>query len=114
MEPIVPHSGPPAPLTVEAPPAPPRLHRISGAILIFVDSLWLLAEWNALTWILTIPLSFVTVCIPVFMIQWWVQGNVFWKALAKGIICGVIAAVPTPLMGTVVGVYFLAQLGVRK
>src|ERR1043166_2293345 len=47
----------------------PPIHALSALVLLAVDNLWNLAEWVVLDWIITVPLSFVTVFVPVFLLQ---------------------------------------------
>jgi hypothetical protein len=87
------------------------IHPLAATLLIVVDSLWLVADWNALAWILTIPLSFLSVFIPSTLIQRFLHGNSFGKALAFGAFLGVLAAVPTPILSTPAGLAALAWAG---
>src|SRR4051794_6023641 len=54
-----------AKVEVEAPP----IHGLSALVLVAVDNLWNLADWAVVDWIFTIPLSFITVFVPVFLLQ---------------------------------------------
>ena len=42
------------------------VHPLSAILLMAVDNLWMLADWSAMAWLFTIPLSFVTVAVPTF------------------------------------------------
>jgi hypothetical protein len=99
-----------------APPPEPRplIHPLSAALLIAVDGLWTLADWAILAWEVTIPLSFLAVCIPTYLIQKHVNGDRSGRSLAVGAFLGVLAAVPTPITGTVVGGVVLAMAGLRS
>src|ERR1043166_615292 len=72
----------------------PPIHALSALVLLAVDNLWNLAEWVVLDWIITVPLSFVTVFVPVFL--------------------GVLAAIPASVTGTPVGIALLAWTGFSK
>ena len=99
-----------------APPPEPRplIHPLSAALLIAVDGLWTLADWAVLAWGMTIPLSFLSVCIPTYLIQKHINGDQGGRSLAIGTFLGVLAAVPTPITGTVVGGIVLALAGLRS
>jgi len=123
----------PPPLTIQVPPplaasagaAPgveaPRLevmrpapfHPAASALLIVVDNLWCLEEFLILDWILTIPLSFVTVFAPTYWIQRRLAGDGRAKAMWKALFFGVVAAVPFSVTGTPVGMTLLGWAGVR-
>jgi hypothetical protein len=87
------------------------IHPMAATLMIVVDSLWMLAEWNALAWLLTIPLSFLSVFVPATLIQRFLHGNSFGKALAYGAFLGILAAVPTPILSTPAGLAALAWSG---
>lgn len=99
-----------------APPPEPRalIHPLSAALLIAVDGLWALADWAVLAWMVTIPLSFLAVCVPTYLIQKHLNGDPGGRSLAVGSLLGVLAAVPTPITGTVVGGLVLAMAGLRS
>ncbi len=92
----------------------PPIHAFSALILVGVDNLWNLADWAAITWVLTMPLSFLTVSIPVYLIQRHVRRDSRARALAFGVFLGVLAAVPTSITGTPVGLGLLAWTGLRR
>jgi hypothetical protein len=97
------------------PPEPrPLIHPLSAALLIAVDGLWTLADWAVLAWAVTIPLSFLAAGIPTYLIQKHVSGDSGGRSLAVGTFLGVLAAVPTPVTGTVVGGIVLAMAGLRS
>jgi hypothetical protein len=99
---------------VAPPAARPLIHPLSAALLIAVDGLWALADWAVLAWVVTIPLSFLAVGIPTYLIQKHVHGDQSGRSLAVGAFLGVLAAVPTPITGTVVGGIVLAMAGLRS
>ena len=92
----------------------PPIHPAAAVLLLGVDNMWNLAEWTVVSWILTIPASFVTVAVPTFWIQRKFRRNSIGKALFFAGVLGVIAAVPTSLTGTPVGLAFLAWTGVSR
>jgi hypothetical protein len=95
---------------VEGPP----IHALSALILVVVDNLWNLTEWAVVDWIVTIPLSFVTVAVPVFLLQKFLKKDSNGRALAFAFLLGALAAVPTSITGTPVGVGLLAWSGIGK
>lgn len=97
---------------------PPRaesaIHPLSALLLIGVDNLWNLAEWAVIDWFITIPLSFLTVLLPVFLIQKFLKRNSTAKALAFAILLAFLAAVPFSVTGTIAGSAILAWLGIDR
>ena len=91
----------------------PLIHPWSAILLIVIDNLWLLADWAALLWIVTIPLSFLAVFIPSYFIQKFVNGDATGRSLAVALFLAVMAAVPTPVTGTTVGTIALGFAGLR-
>jgi hypothetical protein len=99
-----------------APPAKerqPLIHPLSAVLLIAIDNLWLLADWAALLWIVTIPVSFLAVFLPSYFIQKFVKGDATGRSLAVAMFLGVVAAVPTSVTGTTVGTVALGFAGLR-
>ena len=92
----------------------PPIHPLSAIALVVIDNLWMLEEWVVIDWIITIPLSFISVFFPVFFIQKFLNKDSFGRALAFASLLGVIAAVPTSVMGTPVGLGLLAWTGLGK
>jgi len=90
------------------------IHALSALILLAVDNLWNLAEWAIVDWIFTIPLSFITVFVPVFLLQKYLKKDSNGRALAFATLLGVLAAIPTSITGTPVGLGLLAWTGLRK
>ena len=103
------------PVPAEAAPKKeqPMIHPLSAVLLVAIDNLWLLADWAALLWIVTIPLSFVAVTLPCYLIQKHVKGDPTGRALAISTLLGVLAAIPTPITGTTVGFIVLGFAGFR-
>jgi hypothetical protein len=83
-------------------------------LLIAVDGLWTLVDWAAIAWVVTIPLSFLAVCLPVYLIQKHLRGTNRGKSMAIASFLGVLAAIPTPITGTLVGGIVLAMAGIRS
>ena len=79
-----------------------------------VDSLWTLADWAAAFWLITIPLSFVAVALPTLLIQKCLNRDSLLRAMAVSAFLGVLAAVPTPIMGTATGALVLALAGFKR
>jgi hypothetical protein len=92
----------------------PPIHALSALILLVVDNLWNLTEWVVIDWIITIPLSFISVMVPVFLIQKFLKKNSTGKAMAWATVLAVLAAVPFSVLGTVAGSMLLGWLGINK
>ena len=90
------------------------VHPLAAALLVFVDNLWNFADWAVATWIITIPLSFLSVCVPVVFIQRFLHRDGWGKSLGKGLLLGVLAGVPTSITGTPVGIALLAWTGILR
>jgi hypothetical protein len=90
------------------------IHPLSAALLIAVDSLWTVADWAVLAWMVTIPLSFFAVFLPSFLIQKHFKKDPAGKSAAVAAFLGVLAAIPTPITGTMVGTMALALAGFRS
>jgi hypothetical protein len=90
------------------------IHPLSAALLIAVDSLWTFADWAVLAWMVTIPLSFLAVFLPSFLIQKHFRKDPAGKSAAVAAFLGVLAAIPTPITGTMVGTMALALAGFRS
>jgi hypothetical protein len=92
----------------------PPIHPLSAALLIAIDNLWLLADWAVLMWIVTIPLSFFAVCIPVYLVQRHMRGDPPGRAMAIATLLGVLAAIPTSITGSTAGIMVLGYSGLRR
>ena len=90
------------------------IHPLSAALLIAVDSLWTIADWAVLAWLVTIPLSFLAVFLPSLLIQKHFRKESLGKSAAVAAFLGVLAAIPTPITGTMVGTLALALAGFRS
>jgi hypothetical protein len=104
------------PVRIEEPRAAsgPPVHPLAAVILLLVDNLWNLADWTILDWIVSIPLSFVMVFVPVLFIQRRLMKDRWLRAICLASLLGVIAAVPTSVTGTPVGLAILAWTGISK
>jgi len=113
--------------TVEVlPPEPPRatpsaapaegapIHALSALILVAVDSLWAVFDWLPPVWLVAIPGCFAAVFVPTYLIQRHLKQDAKGRALAFATILGVLAAIPTPITGTPVGLGLLAWTGLGK
>lgn len=91
------------------------LHGYSGALLVVVDN----ALWGAnivtfgLATLLVSLLAFVFTGFGVFLVQKFLSEDRTGVALAKGFVTGVMAGVPTGVVGTVGGIYILSKAGIR-
>jgi hypothetical protein len=103
----------PAPANAAPQPDPPAIHPLAAVLLVAVDNLWLLADWAALFWIVTIPLCFLAVGIPSYLIQKHMRRDTTGRALAIGSLLGVLAAIPLSITGTTAGLVVLGYAGFR-
>jgi hypothetical protein len=104
----------PIPLVPVAQPAGPPIHPLSAVLLVVVDNLWNLAEFAVIDWIVTIPLSFISVSVPVYFLQRFLRHDSRGRALAMAFLLGVLAAVPLSITGTPAGLAILAWAGAAK
>jgi hypothetical protein len=104
------------PTRIESDPPPSRVpvHPVSALLLIGIDNLWNLADWAVISWAITVPLSFFTVCVPVFVLQKLVRRDSLGKALVLAVLLGGVAALPTSMFGTPVGLALLAWTGIDR
>jgi hypothetical protein len=87
---------------------------LSALILVAVDSLWGLFEWLPPVWIVAIPGCFAAEFIPTFLIQKHLKKDSNGRALTFASILAVLAAIPTFVTGTPVGLGLLAWTGLGK
>ena len=92
----------------------PLIHPLSAALLIAIDSLWTMADWAAFAWLVTIPLSFLAVFVPTYLIQKHFKKDPAGKSAAVAAFLATLAAIPTPITGTLVGTFVLAVAGLRS
>jgi len=104
------------PVRIEEPRATggPPIHPLAAVLLLLVDNLWNLVDWTIIDWIVSIPLSFVMVFVPAVFIQRLLMKDRWLRALGFAALLGVVAAVPTSLTGTPVGLAILAWTGINR
>jgi hypothetical protein len=93
---------------------PPPVHPVAAMLLLLVDNLWNLADWAVIDWIFTVPLSFITVFVPTFLIQRVLKRDGWGRAFVLALMLGFIGAIPTSVTGTPVGVALLAWFGIDR
>ena len=92
-----------------------NLHGYSGALLIVVDN----ALWGAnlvtlgIATALVSLLAFLFTGIGVFLVQKFMAEDIAGVAIAKGFVVGVLAGVPTSIVGTLGGIYILGKAGIK-
>lgn len=107
------------PVVVQAPTAAASfegrpIHALSALILVAVDSLWAVFDWVPPVWIVAIPGCFAAVFIPTYLIQRHLKNDSRARALTFATILAVLAAIPTFVTGTPVGLGLLAWTGLGK
>ena len=102
-----------APL-VGAPTDRAPIHALSALILVAVDSLWAVFDWVPPVWVVAIPGCFAAVFVPTYLIQRHLKNDTRGRALTYATILAVLAAIPTPITGTPVGLGLLAWTGLGK
>ena len=90
------------------------IHALSALILVAVDSLWIPGEFLMPAWIVAIPACFAAVFIPTFLIQKHLKNDSKGRALTFATVLAVLAAIPTPITGTPVGLGLLAWTGIGR
>lgn len=90
------------------------IHGLSALILVAVDSLWAVFDLLPPTWIVAIPGCFLAVFVPTYLIQRHLKNDSVGRALTFSTILGVLAALPTPITGTPVGLGLLAWTGLGR
>ena len=102
-----------------APPTPRKkfwLHPASGLLILAVD--WLFFAPEAMTAevaaIVTCPLAFLITTAGVFWIQRRKSGDSLGAAMAKALLGGVLAGLPTPISGTIFGTLVLVLSGLSS
>jgi hypothetical protein len=92
----------------------PPVHPLSALLLLVVDNLWNLGDWAIFAWVIIIPLSFMSVFFPGLFLQRYANHDSWGKSIGKALMLGVLAAVPTSIAGTPIGVAFLAWAGLDR
>lgn len=92
----------------------PPIHALAALNLIAIDALWTVFDLAPPTWPLAIPACFLAVFIPVFLIQRHIKGDSKGRAAAFAVLLGVLAAIPTPIIGTEAGLGLLLWTGIGK
>ncbi len=110
LPPLVTQPVPPAAPFSEGPP----IHALSALILVAVDSLWATFDWLPADWIIAIPSCFAAVFVPTYLIQRHLKRDSKGRAFTFSTILAVLAAIPTPITGTPVGLGLLAWTGLGK
>ncbi len=105
---------PPPPVQPAASATGPPIHGLSALILVAVDSLWAIFDWVPPVWIVAIPGCFAAVFVPTYLIQRHLKNDSKGRALTFATILAVLAAIPTFVTGTPVGVALLAWTGLGK
>jgi len=110
---VLPPEPPRVTWSVAAPEGPP-IHALSALILVAVDSLWAVFDWAPPIWIVAIPFCFLAVFVPTFLIQKFLRKDSNGRAVTFATILAVLAAIPTPITGTPIGLGLLAWTGLGK
>ncbi len=99
----------------------PPLHILAALATVALDWVWFLVELPA-----TVSLAFLPTLVPlalvlglldvavVTLVQRFLAGESWGRAAAKGLAMGIIAGVPYPVFGTIIGVPLAAWAGVRE
>ena len=98
----------------QAPSEGAPIHALSALILVAVDSLWAIFDFAPPIWIVAIPFCFAATFIPSFLIQRHLKKDSSGRALTFATVLAVLAAIPTPITGTPIGVGLLAWTGFGK
>jgi hypothetical protein len=107
------------PVVAQAPPGATStggqpIHALSALILVAVDSLWAVFDWVPPIWIVAIPACFAAVFVPTFLIQKHLKHDSNGRAITFATILAMLAAIPTPITGTPIGLGLLAWTGLGK
>lgn len=101
-------------------PAPP-VHPLAAFVTVALDGLWFSVEvpvtatGAGVVAVLPLGAGCLTLCwVAVTLVQRHVQGDPWGAAISKGLVMGVAAGVPYPVIGTALGVPLLAWAGVRS
>jgi hypothetical protein len=105
---------PPRTVPLAEPSEGPPIHALSALILVAVDSLWAVFDWAPPLWVVAIPFCFLAVFVPTLLIQKVLRKDSNARALTFATILAVLAAIPTPVTGTPIGLALLAWTGLGK
>ncbi|HAB15145.1 MAG TPA: hypothetical protein PLX89_13220 [Verrucomicrobiota bacterium] len=106
--------GDPPPQSDSRPTSRVAFHPLAALTLIVFDNLWNFPEFAApYLLILTIPFSFLSVLVAVYLIQRRQNGDTRGTAFGKAFLLAVLAAIPTSITGTPVGLALLAWAGIK-
>jgi len=92
-------------------PAGPPVHPLAALWLVVIDNLWNIPEFAVVDLPVTVPLSFLSVMVPAFVIQKLLKKQSTGRSLGYALLLGVLAAVPFSVTGTPVGLAILAWTG---
>ena len=112
VEVLPPLAAQPAPRVAPADGRP--IHALSALILVAVDSLWIPGDFLPPVAVIAIPACFAAVFVPTYLIQRHLKNDSKAKALTFATVLAVLAAIPTPVTGTPVGLGLLAWTGLGK
>ncbi|MFQ3670387.1 MAG: hypothetical protein SNJ84_02890 [Verrucomicrobiia bacterium] len=93
-------------------PEGPLIHPLAAICMVVVDLVWTLPEVAGFL-IPVIFLSLLSVGTITFLIQKFIRGDPNGRACAIALFLGVLAAVPTPITGTAVGILVLGMAGLH-
>lgn len=104
------------------PPSPePPLHILAALSTIALDWIWFMVELPS-----TVSLAFIPTLLPlalglavintlaVTLVQHFLVGEAWGRSAAKGVVMGIVAGVPYPVFGTVIGAPLAAWAGIRE
>ena len=92
----------------------PPIHALSALTLVAVDSLWAIFDMAPAVWLVAIPACFMAVFVPTFLIQKNLKHDSAARALTFATVLAILAAIPTPISGTPIGLGLLAWSGLGK
>lgn len=90
------------------------IHPLAALLLMIVDAFWTIPDMAAIAWIITIPACFFVVALPAYLIHKHMNKDSAGKSLGVATLLGILAAIPTPITGTVVGAVVLSVAGLRS
>ncbi|HID51284.1 MAG TPA: hypothetical protein EYP41_04500 [Anaerolineae bacterium] len=100
---------------------PTQVHPLSAFVTIVIDWLWFMVEAPAtlsvvgLVALLPIMLVSMAICfVPVLLVQRFVSHDDWRASIAKGVVMGIVAGVPYPVIGTIFGGTLLGWAGLHK